>query len=95
MKTTTPDSEALSLLRAIFDLAEAELKISEDLLCRLTGHDDVSVRALIGELRAAKLVQAKNFGLSMTGLSIAVGLPEFEPSSKPRSRGNVRHLFAA
>jgi hypothetical protein len=75
----TPDFAALELLRALFDLAEADLPPSCDLLERLLDLAPSGSSALIAQLRRAKLVQPDRLGLTMAGLAIAASLPVTEP----------------
>ncbi len=86
MSSTKPEPAALNLLRAVFDLSDADLRASADLLSRLCGLAIEEVDALIAQLRARKLVQADSFQLTMVGLATAVALPEFEPCSEPVPR---------
>ena len=91
MNTTTPETEALGLLRAMFDLTDADIRVSVDLLSRLTGHSPERVFELLGQLRSAKLVQPEALGLTMLGLTAAVALAEFQPSHEPaRKRPRLR-----
>ena len=83
MSSTKPETDALSLLRAIFDLGDADMRVSLDLLARLGGHSTPRAKALIAQLRRAKLVQEDSLGLTMVGLAAAVALPEFEPREAP------------
>ena len=90
MSTTKPEHDALSLLRAIFDLGDADMKVSVDLLARLTGDSRERTVSLLSQLRRAKLLQLKGLGLTMVGLATAVALPEFEPSSEPARHPGLR-----
>jgi hypothetical protein len=81
MITATPNSEALRLLRAIFDLVDADVRPTADLVMRLLGHDDADCRALLAQLRRAKLVQPETLGLTMAGLVVATRLDPFQPTS--------------
>ncbi len=78
----------------MFDLAEADLRVTLDLLARLAGFEEQRVFELVSELRAARLVQPKVLGLTMLGLSVALVQPEFEPASSQRP-AKPRHLRAA
>jgi len=82
MSSNKPESEALTLLRAIFDLGEADLRVTIDLLARLGGHSQDRVETLVHQLRRARLVQETGVGLTMVGLAAAVALPEFEPAEE-------------
>lgn len=75
----TPDFSALEVLRALFDLAEADLRPSVDLLGRLLDRSDAALIAQIAQLRRAGLVQHERLGLTMAGLAIAASLPVTEP----------------
>ncbi|MCX4244341.1 hypothetical protein [Paraliomyxa miuraensis] len=75
----TPDFAALELLRALFDLAEADIRPSVDLLERLLDLDVSQSHALVTQLRRAKLVQQDRLGLTMAGLAVAASMPETEP----------------
>ncbi len=92
MSTTKPETDALTLLRAIFDLGEADMRVTVDLLARLGGHTIDRAESLIGQLRRAKLVQENCIGVTMVGLAAAVALPEFEPRREPapRTRAGLR-----
>lgn len=79
MMMRTVDPAALELLRALFDLAEADLAPSSELLERLLDLGSSGASALIAQLRRAKLVQADRLGLTMAGLAIAASLPVTEP----------------
>ena len=90
MSSSKPETDALTLLRAIFDLGEADMKVSIDLLARLGGHSKERAGSLVDQLRRAKLVQLETLGLTMVGLATAVALPEFEPCSEPARRPGLR-----
>jgi len=77
--TRTPDVAALEVLRALFDLAEADLRPSVDLVERLLDLGAHQTPALIAQLRRAKLLQPDRLGLTMAGLAVAASLPETEP----------------
>lgn len=77
--TRTPDFAALEVLRALFDLAEADLRPSLDLLGRLLHLETSECSALIAQLRIAKLLQNDRLCLTMAGLAIASSLPTTEP----------------
>lgn len=70
--TRTLDSAALELLRAIFDLAEADVRPSVDLLQRLLDLDENRAKGLLATLRRTGLVQRERLGLTMAGLAVAV-----------------------
>lgn len=75
----TPDFSALEVLRALFDLAEADLRPSVGLLGRLLDRTDAALSVQIAQLRRAGLVQRERLGLTMAGLAIAASLPVTEP----------------
>jgi len=77
--TRTPDSAALEVLRALFDLAEADIRPTLDLLGRLLDLDTRACSALIARLRMAKLLQTDRLCLTMAGLTVATALPITEP----------------
>ena len=81
MITATPNSEALRLLRAIFDLVDADVRPTADLVARLLGHEEATCSALLAQLRRARLVQRETLGLTMAGLVIATRLDPFQPTS--------------
>jgi hypothetical protein len=72
------DVASLELLRMIFDLAEADVRPTMDLLGRLLDHDVNRVIALIAGLRRTGLVQHQTLGLTLGGLAIAASLPSTE-----------------
>lgn len=75
----TPDTAALKLLRAIFDLAEADVRPSLDLLGRLLDLDQARAKSLVAGLRRTGMVQRERLGLTMAGLAVATSLPAFQP----------------
>jgi hypothetical protein len=77
----TLDFAALEVLRALFDLAEADLRPSLDLLGRLFHLEPHACSALIAQLRVAKLLQNDRLCLTMAGLAVASALPITEPRS--------------
>ncbi len=83
--TRTLDSGALELLRAIFDLAEADVRPTLDLLGRLLDIDANRASSLLAGLRRAGLVQHERLGLTMAGLAVAASVApvEFEPMRAP------------
>jgi hypothetical protein len=92
MMQRTLDSAALEVLRALFDLAEADLRPTLDLLGRLLGLDTRACSALIAQLRVAQLLQADRLCLTMAGLVVAASLPVTEPRpmTAPAGRGSLR-----
>jgi hypothetical protein len=75
----TLDITALEALRAIYDLLEADLRPSLDLLAGLLGHEPDDCAAVVTQLRRAGLVQRDRLGPTMVGLAVALGLPPTEP----------------
>lgn len=94
MSSKKPETEALTLLRAIFDLSDADMRVTVDLLARLGGYTIDRAESLISQLRHAKLVQENGMGLTMVGLAAAVALPEFEPRREPAPCARAK-LYAA
>ena len=91
--TRTPDSAALEVLRALFDLGEADIRPTLDLLGRLLHLEGRACSALIAQLRVAKLLQADRLCLTMAGLIVATALPITEP--RPVAAPVGRSLRAA
>lgn len=79
MKSVTPETAALTVLRAIFDLSEVDMRASMDLIGRLLGLTPRRTATLIAQLRRAGLVQLEHLGLTMAGLVLATAIPEIEP----------------
>lgn len=77
--STTLESDALVILRALYDLADADVCPTLDLLERLLGVDKGRGFALITQLRAVGLMSPDRLGLTMAGLAVAVALPGTEP----------------
>jgi RIO-like serine/threonine protein kinase len=90
--TRTLDSAALELLRAIFDLADADVRPSLDLLQRLLDLDAHRANAQLAVLRRAGLVQRDRLGLTMAGLAVATSA---KPAELRPMRAPVRALRAA
>lgn len=88
----TLDSAALEVLRALFDLAESDLRPTLDLLGRLLHIDTRTCSALIAQLRVAQLLQNDRLCLTMAGLVVAASLPltEPRPMAVPVGRGSLR-----
>jgi hypothetical protein len=63
---STPDFEALELLRALFDLADADVRPTLDLLGRLLHLEPGQCSALIAQLRVARLLQNDRLCLTTT-----------------------------
>ncbi len=92
--TRLPENDALELLRALFDLAQADVYPTRDLLERLLGHDGMRASALLAQLRRAGFVQRDRLGLTMAGLVVATGMPPLQP--KPMADpGRAAPLCAA
>jgi hypothetical protein len=92
MMQRTLDSAALEVLRALFDLAESDLRPTLDLLGRLLGLDTRACSALIAQLRMAQLLQVDRLCLTMAGLAVAAALPVTEPRpmAAPVGQGTLR-----
>lgn len=73
------ESDALMVLRAIFDLADADVCPTLDLMERLLGIPAGPCFARITQLREAGLMQPDRLGLTMRGLAVATALPATEP----------------
>lgn len=88
MNRAAPRNDALDLLRALFDLADADVHPDGRLLARLCGTTPERVAELVAWLRIRGLLQADRLSLTMTGLIAATGLPEFElaPMAEPPRR---------
>lgn len=81
----TLDIAALELLRAIFDLADADVRPSLDLLGRLLDLDENRAKALVTGLRRSGLVQHDRLGLTLAGLAVATAVAptELRPMQAP------------
>lgn len=92
--TRTLDSAALELLRVMFDLADADVRPSLDLVGRLLDLDADRAKALLAALRRAGLIQRDRLGLTMAGLAVAtsVNATELRPM---RMQAPARALRAA
>jgi hypothetical protein len=96
MSITKPDSAALTVLRAMFDLAEVSMPVTRDLLVRLLGLTPHRTAALIAQLRRGGLVQLEHLRLTMAGLVLATALPETEPRQAASApSGSRRTLVVA
>lgn len=95
MRTSKPENEALTVCRAIFELAEADVRPTADLLGRLLGLDQSRVATLIARLRKMRLLTVAEDGrlnLTMPGLVIATTAPEVRFADPPPLR--ARHQAA-
>ncbi|MFO7566464.1 MAG: hypothetical protein R6X02_27725 [Enhygromyxa sp.] len=90
--TRALDPAALELLRTLFELADADVRPSLDLLERLLDIDATRAKVLLIELRRAGFVQRDRLGLTMAGLAVATSVPEAElrPMQAP-----LRLVYAA
>lgn len=86
--TMTAKSAAQEVLRALLDLASADVRVTEDLLGRLLGLNPDQVRQTLDQLRRAKLVQGDMLCVTLTGLAVGASLPEIElaPMAPPQPR---------
>lgn len=82
MSIATPEFAALTVLRALFDLTEVDMRPTVDLLSRLLGLTNRRTCALVAQLRRAGLVQLEHLGLTMAGLVFATAIPETEPARR-------------
>ena len=89
------DNTAIELLRAIFDLAEVDLRANPNLLARLLGLDLDRVSALIQSLRRAGLVQVDRMNLTLAGLAFAVATTPVELRPLSASTPTLRLLAVA
>jgi hypothetical protein len=92
MSTLMPESAALTVLRALFDLAAVDMPATPDLLGRLLGLTPRRTSALLAQLRRAGLVQLEYPRLTMAGLVFATAIPETEPRSTPLASDLEREL---
>ena len=79
MSIAKPESAALTVLRALFDLADVDLRATPELLERLLDLPPERLSALFAQLRRAGLVQMQHLRLTMAGLVLATALPETQP----------------
>jgi hypothetical protein len=87
MTASRPQSEALTLLRALHDLIDAGVHPTLDLLERLLGLGPGEALAYITHLRRHKLVQQGALRPTFAGLAVALNLPEMQPvACKPIAR---------
>lgn len=93
----TLDKDAVELLRAIFDLAEVDMRASHDLLGRLLDLDVQYVRGLIQSLRRAGMVQHERLNLTMAGLAVAIAVEpvELQPMAPAQAAAPLRLLRVA
>lgn len=79
MTSNTPKHAGLELLRAIFDLLDADVQPTPRVLGRLTGQSEGRIAELLGWLKGRGLLAAEGLSLTMAGLVTASAMPEFEP----------------
>jgi hypothetical protein len=79
MTASRPQIEALTVLRALFDLLDADARPTLDLLERLLGLRPGEVLAYVTHLRRTKLVHPKALRPTLAGLAVAMNLPETQP----------------
>jgi Mn-dependent DtxR family transcriptional regulator len=93
----TLDKDAVELLRAIFDLAEVDMRASHDLLGRLLDLDVQYVRGLIQSLRRSGMVQHDRLNLTMAGLAVAIAAApvELQPMAPAQAAAPLRLLRVA
>lgn len=78
MNAVPPRNDALDVLRALFDLADADVHPDVRLLGRLTRHEPTRLADLLHWLRTRGLLQRDTLCLTMSGLLVATALPPFE-----------------
>lgn len=93
--TRTLDTAAVELLRAIFDLADADVRPTPNLLGRLLEIDVDRAKGLIAGLRRTGLVQHERLGLTMAGLAVAASVAPTELRPMQAPVRPVRALWAA
>lgn len=79
MNANTLDSDALAVLRALFDLAEVDVRPSVELLGRLLDLDVTTVQAHLAHLRNRAWVARSRLSMTLLGLAVATALPPLEP----------------
>ena len=79
MTDSRPQTEALTVLRALFDLVDADVEPTLDLLERLLGLGSGEAAAYVALLRGRKLVQAGALRPTFAGLALALNVAETEP----------------
>jgi hypothetical protein len=90
--TRTLDIAALELLRAIFDLADADVRPTLDLVAGLLDLDVNRAKSLVAGLRRSGLVQHQRLGLTLAGLAVAIAV---DPIELRPMRAPVRAMRAA
>jgi hypothetical protein len=90
--TRSLDPSAVNLLKTLFEMAEADVRPSLDLLERLLDLDGTRAKVLLVELRRAGFVQRDRLNLTMAGLAVAVSASQVELQPM---RAPVRSLRAA
>ena len=91
MTCSTHEGEALRVLRALYDLADADVRVTRDLLERLLGLSTADVIAYVAHLRRKKLVNDARLLLTMAGLAVALNLP---PTALSTTRLETSELAA-
>jgi hypothetical protein len=79
MNDCRPQNEALSVLRALFDLVDAGVAPTLDLLERLLALGPGEALAYVTHLRRRKLVQPGVLRPTIAGLAVAMNVPETQP----------------
>lgn len=93
--TRALDPAALELLRTLFELAEADVRPSLDLLERLLDLDATHAKVLLVELRRAGFVQRDRLNLTLAGLAVATSMPEAQLRPMTAPVRSLRSLRAA
>jgi hypothetical protein len=93
--TRALDPAALELLRTLFELAEADVRPSLDLLERLLDVDATRAKVLLVELRRAGFVQRDRLNLTLAGLAVATSVPEAQLQPMRAPVRSLRSLRAA
>ncbi|MEX1364418.1 MAG: hypothetical protein AB1Z98_14930 [Nannocystaceae bacterium] len=91
--TKNLQTDALVVLRALFELADVDVRADRALLARLLGLDEAAVDASIAQLRRGGLVAAERLTMTMVGLAMALALPPTEP--RPMAQRVEQRLLAA
>lgn len=91
--TKNLQTDALVVLRALFELAEVDVRADRALLARLLGLDEAAVDTSIVQLRRRGLLAAERLTMTMVGLAMALALPPTDP--RPMAQRVERRLLAA